>query len=555
MIHPDDSVSAVGDVFYKVVAWGDSLPAFDPLLMIKTVLLPPSSVQAFNRVVLKLSRLTGQLVIGGLVLRFATFAVPANVARVLAPISAVLHIPGIIVFTAGFRVEYVKILLGTFDFWFLYVASTLWFVVFSVVLSDIRALVVVICWLNFTDSLLQETYLRNSGFIVGVVLWEWVFYVLLTLWLSMEFVDEVHHYTMTTARGLTLSTKDLLVNVRGTMTMLLLRNVYRRLTHTKRQHDKLGTAMQSLGYRSKIALSVAEPRTSVRDSLFPPQASQQRQRSKHDSRLETANLTSTLDKRPPLQMFLASECARFDPRKTMCPRIGALSCLAAWKLVLLYLCGAAGGLCAVLCVFLPRGAVGGDAIAGVGLVTSGAFCSVLTCCCQRQLLKRVVTSFHFLFFSAQMVSTSASIMDIFGWHWIPAAGVGSSLLLAFTVLTVDALTPSMKRRLQLKFWMPVAFLVLFWLVQVTLLVDVLLLGVWDLHDRVFLDLTLAGHRAQFRVVPFLLSRVATLFVWSGRYVYVALSRQDDNALILLRGEVEFDYEGWKRQLRLASRAK
>ncbi|KAE9107213.1 hypothetical protein PF006_g21174 [Phytophthora fragariae] len=366
MIEPFDPVDArkrpqPQDQWFKIVAWDDDLPAFDPLVMVKTVVLSPSSVKKFNQLALKFARVTEQSVICAIMLRSATFALPAELGRKVAPIAALLHLPGMIVFTAGFRTEYVKIILHTFDFWFLHATNTIWAVVFSIVLGDVRALLVVVCWGNFTNALLQETYLRNTNFIMMIMVLELVYYILLLLWLSLEFVDGLHHYTVTTARGQTLSTKDILVNVLGTLTMLL--------------------------------------------------------------------------------------------------------------------------------------------------------------------------------------------------EWAPSCAVASLLLLVFTILTVDALTPTMKRRLHFKFWMPVVGIILFWMVEVVLLVDALVMGNWDLQDRVFLELIIFGRQAQFRVVSFFLSRILTIFVWSARYVNIALSRQNDNVLILLRGEVEFDYEGWKRQSRLGPGAK
>ncbi|KAG2946974.1 hypothetical protein PC117_g7180 [Phytophthora cactorum] len=43
---------------------------------------------------------------------------------------------------------------------------------------------------------------------------------------------------------------------------------------------------------------------------------------------------------------------------------------------------------------------------------------------------------------------------------------------------------------------------------------------------------------------------AIVLIWSGRFVYVAIMRLDDNALVLLRGDVEFDFDGWKKQTRV-----
>ncbi|KAE8995692.1 hypothetical protein PF005_g16214 [Phytophthora fragariae] len=557
MIEPFDPVDArkrpqPQDQWFKIVAWDDDLPAFDPLVMVKTVVLSPSSVKKFNQLALKFARVTEQSVICAIMLRSATFALPAELGRKVAPIAALLHLPGMIVFTAGFRTEYVKIILHTFDFWFLHATNTIWAVVFSIVLGDVRALLVVVCWGNFTNALLQETYLRNTNFIMMIMVLELVYYILLLLWLSLEFVDGLHHYTVTTARGQTLSTKDILVNVLGTLTMLLVQNLYRRFAHARRQYNDPGTLMQALGYRCKIALGTAEPST---PSIAPSRHREQQRRGIH---VDTATLVAVLNQRsklPPLKMRLTTESVRFDPRRTVWPRIGTLRPLSTWEFAVIYSSGTMGALFAVLPLFLPRNNDASGVIAVLGLVMTLLFSGIFVCCYQRQLLRRIALSFHFIFFATQILATGFCVIEIFSWEWAPSCAVASLLLLVFTILTVDALTPTMKRRLHFKFWMPVVGIILFWMVEVVLLVDALVMGNWDLQDRVFLELIIFGRQAQFRVVSFFLSRILTIFVWSARYVNIALSRQNDNVLILLRGEVEFDYEGWKRQSRLGPGAK
>ncbi|GMF28708.1 unnamed protein product [Phytophthora lilii] len=279
--------------------------------------------------------------------------------------------------------------------------------------------------------------------------------------LSLELIDDVHHYTVITTRGQKLSTKDILVNVIGTMTMLLLRNLFRRYTHAQRQYQEPGTPMQALGYRSKISLTTLDPLPSALSSVLPCPADQQRKQTCSAGRFNMGSFLSARDKGktfPLLRMYLASESARFDPRKTVWPRVGALALLTTGKRIALFFLGGIAGLFAAL-------------------------------------------------------------------------------------------------QLGFKFWMPVTAIVIFWFVEVFLLVDVLVLGYWGLQDRVFLDLALFGRRAQFCVAPFFLGRIVTIFVWSGRYVNMVLTRHNDSVTILLRGEVEFDYEGWKRQSRLASGVK
>ncbi|KAE8905351.1 hypothetical protein PF003_g10568 [Phytophthora fragariae] len=111
----------------------------------------------------------------------------------------------------------------------------------------------------------------------------------------------------------------------------------------------------------------------------------------------------------------------------------------------------------------------------------------------------------------------------------------------------------MKHRLRYKHWIIVNGIVSYVSVQVVVLLDALMWGNMGLQDRVIFDFTLVGRQAKLCVVPFFLSRIITITVWSARNAFVALTRPDDNALILLRGEVEFDYEGWKTQSNLGPR--
>ncbi|KAE9292577.1 hypothetical protein PR003_g24720 [Phytophthora rubi] len=60
------------------------------------------------------------------------------------------------------RTEYMKVLVCTFDFWFLETANTLWATTFCAVLGDSRVVLVLFCWVDFTFWLLEEAYLYNS---------------------------------------------------------------------------------------------------------------------------------------------------------------------------------------------------------------------------------------------------------------------------------------------------------------------------------------------------------------------------------------------------------
>lgn len=295
--------------------------------------------------------------------------------------------------------------------------------------------------------------------------------------------------------------------------------------------------MEALGYRYNIALSIMGYHVESTGSVKVFQGSSEANGTRFFNLTinKTNPRASQGEKRALLQMYLVAEHAKIDPHTTVWPRIGALEPISIWKSLALYSCGAMGGGLVALSVFLSEDASGAAETAVSALLTSIFFSGVHLCCCQRQLLKSIVTSFHFLFLLFQIVAIGVCVVDMLSWRWHCACGVMCSGVLAFTVLTIDALTPVMKQRLRFNYWMVVGGIVLFWLVQMELLLDVLVLGQLDLKDRVSLDFVVLGTHSQFHVAPFLLSRVVTVLVWAVRYVFVALTHHNDNALVLLRG--------------------
>ncbi|GMF28709.1 unnamed protein product [Phytophthora lilii] len=223
------------------------------------------------------------------------------------------------------------------------------------------------------------------------------------------------------------------------MAMLKLRKVYRRYKNVKHRKDNPEAAMQALGYRCKIALVSGPLVESLHSSIVPTYDSQPIK----GTMAINATTPDSSAKHLPLQMYLATESGTYDAGLTVLPRIGALTPISFWKLVVLYGFGWAGGMFAALSMFLSMGK-GAEVIAVSGVVTSTLFSGVFACCCQRQLFWRVITSFHFIFLTTQMIATAFCVIDIISGRWIPTCGVVSSLVLAYTVVAVDALTPTMK---------------------------------------------------------------------------------------------------------------
>ncbi|ETM98816.1 hypothetical protein F441_02150 [Phytophthora nicotianae CJ01A1] len=271
MIRPFDNCEPpppVAALSYETVLCTE-LPAFDPVPTLRSVLLKPPHLQRFECFLRKTGWLTMPIYACGLILRIAVCSVPAPIGRLVSPWAAILHIPPCIVFAAGIRVEFVKLILSAFDFWFPFAANTMFLIVFSCVLRDMRILLVVAVWIAFGCSFLQETYFRDSRNIAMSAFVEASLLILLMGSISLNIMDDLHHSNLLIAGGHTLSTKDVLVNVIGTMATLMMRTTYRRVKLIKRQKQMEGTATQSLGYRCFIALNPTGPGATSRNSVVP----------------------------------------------------------------------------------------------------------------------------------------------------------------------------------------------------------------------------------------------------------------------------------------------
>ncbi|EEY70333.1 uncharacterized protein PITG_05726 [Phytophthora infestans T30-4] len=511
------------------------LPAFDPVPTLRSVLLKPPHLQRFACFLRKTGWLTMTIYGCGLILRIVVCSVPAPIGRLVSPWAAVLHIPPCIVFAAGIRVEFVKLILSAFDFWFPFAANTMFLVIFSCVLRDMRTLLVIAVWIAFGCSFLQETYFRDSRNIAMSAFVEASLLVLLMGSISLNVMDDLHHSNLIIAGGHTLSTKDVLINVIGTMATLMMRTMYRRVKLIKRQKKMKGTATQSLGYRCFIALNPTGPGATLRNSVVPHplgpllffHAKSTLSRSKQD-RISSRHLSSNLVL-PPLQIHLVKNPRHYDPRDTLWRCVGSVEPLHVWQALVLQFCGGTGFL-----LTIPAPVAKETEVMGLLCLSSTVvFYAVNLFCCQR------------------LIAAHLCLADILSYRWTSTCGVAASYLWAQWSLTIDALTPAMRHRLLIKNWMPTCCIALFIVIQLLASLDILVLDYSHLRDRVFWDLNFLGRKAQFRVVTFLWSRVVTIFVWYGRLLYILVTRTHENALIILRGNVEFDYQTWRLQANIA----
>ncbi|GAB9468851.1 hypothetical protein Gpo141_00006153 [Globisporangium polare] len=531
MIHPEESSGptrpAPPPVLYEIVASG-LLPSFDPLVTVKQRLLSKRQIRVFNRVIRAISFALFPMYMAGFVLRYVTVFASAELGRIMGPVTLALQIPIAVQVVFAFRLEYLKVLTGTFEFCFLMLNATLWACCFAVYLQDTRALIIPLCWLDFVNLLLIETYFQDMQNVAVAATVSAGFLFSLSVGISLNAIESASQFAIARVSQHLLTSKDVLVNTMATMIMILMRLAYRKYDTLSNNRRALETGLwtQSMGYRCRIELRSHGTATQVEVLTAETIAA--------DVKL--------------LHMQFVQVSSLFDAADTVYPDINsAIARMRRWQLALLYGCGLVGFALTPVVVIPDAHTAYPKATPSFAVACiSGTCCFWLPmlCCAQRQLLLKLLASFDFIFVCVQLVSAHVSLCDMLAWDWTYCCGIASSFLWMQGVLVLDAITPCTRVRLRWTSWLVVPALVSNMLMQ--------LLLIWELfHDefynRLIVDSRIGGsYRVQFYVVPFFFSRQFTLFVWCIRLLNRWRTRRSEYELLLLLGNVEYNYAHWKQ---------
>lgn len=128
-----------------------------------------------------------------------------------------------------------------------------------------------------------------------------------------------------------------------------------------------------------------------------------------------------------------------------------------------YLCGVMGAVLSAIAMHpgaseLHPQITSSLAVLGLGLTLG--FWLWFSCYLQRRLLRRICTSFDFLFLYVQLVSAHMSLCDMLYWEWASCCGVLASFLWLQGVLVSDAVIPLIRERLGWQTWFAAPIIVL-----------------------------------------------------------------------------------------------
>lgn len=517
------------------MAASTSLPSFDLSFCLKHKLLNETQLRLYERVLRRFQPVLLQVYMTGFAIRAMAFFTPAPIGQWLAPISFALQIPHTINVIFLFRYDFARILAHTFDFWFLAVSVAIWLICFVCAFQDNRVWVLPSCCLDFIDAFLIESLFGSPKRILVVTLSSLMFFFAVIIALLFGQIDGLKNVQLIVSPSHALTTRDLLLNSMGTIMMLLCRLAFTMYKALQR-HNSSGLQIQSSGYRCRVKLQ-------------PIQVPAPQPRRPPPSDAKTKNGAHKYS------MLLASKCREpIDSARTLVPWIsnGKLLPLQVWAMNLVGVIGVVNTF-TVLFPWSIWSVEGKRIVAYVAMVCTFVFNTWFACYRQHLLLRKLVSSFHFLFLSVQFSAAYLCACDVVYWDKVSCYGLLCSWLWTHWVLLSDTICPITKDKIRLRLTnrLPVTILWGVVVAHMVVVCEVLVTNRWKLQDRTIFKYQVGDSLVEFRVVPVLLSRQITVLVWSTRMLWRVWRQHEPDELLLLQGRVEYDAPINLMQTRLA----
>ncbi|DAZ99354.1 TPA: hypothetical protein N0F65_005205 [Lagenidium giganteum] len=536
------------------------LPTVDPSLTIKQWLLSASAFNRYNAFLHKYNRPITVIGHTGSILSAAVIVGPASFGRVAAivqPFCSFIGAPSIIL---SLRVNLLRLVLSTFDFWYGSITDTVCCVCYAILFQDVRIAIMPLTWLGYVFSMCVDANLRDANETMGNAIANAGCMMFLGLACALQIIDDAHQLVLFSSWKRSLSTKEVLLNGLGILLIWMVRTAVRKRQCIERRKQTQQCTNQMISYRCKLILLVREGgiQSSVnavrggRGKVLSPvtsKASPKQVQLKHIPIPVTIKATRLICRR----LFLGFEFIRTRFSRTW----GRVLCLS-----ILYGVGLVGITTTVLVTLRLRDPELPNWLVITSISTTIAFFFVIAGLCQTNILLRLSSSFDAVFLSLQLQLAIICVCDLFNWDWRATCAVLSSYFWLQLVLVLDALTPVMRHQLAFDLRYATIVLVLAALGQVALTLELMVWDNWELQDRVLVDREVFGRPMVFRVVPFLFSRMLTVFLWCMRLVWRMWTRDHPSELILLLGNVEYVYKSnrgqqrpyqWRRQTTVTRR--
>lgn len=414
------------------------------------MLLTTNGLHTFNRIRTRGRHVFAVMLHLGNILMVITVLAPQRVGHYTAIIAPILQLPGFVLIVAAIRVQMVRILVTTYDFWFLTMSNAIFCACFAILLGDVRILSVVVGCLIVQVSICADAQVGNARQLLVSSLTNMVVHLMLFSAVLLDLVDTSSSQVVLfryASDDHAMSTRDVLMNTQFNMIVLFAKLVYRnwRIVRGRTREGR------QVSFRSVL---IPQTRKCVNCQCvlkLAPTLSASTARSRGSVASTRAVSASNIAQ---LEFVRIREV--FHVRNTIVPlrQGGFMESLllpqtdeqrSRWNkrtvsLALLYMTDLSGSLIGSTLAD-PMGWFHfewpGAFIEATSLLLSSAFCGVFFAFYHRRSLRRLVYTFDFVFLSSKITIACCCLSKFIGWDKALAVGV--------VLLAVDALGAHARR--------------------------------------------------------------------------------------------------------------
>uniref|UniRef100_K3WWN1 Uncharacterized protein n=1 Tax=Globisporangium ultimum (strain ATCC 200006 / CBS 805.95 / DAOM BR144) TaxID=431595 RepID=K3WWN1_GLOUD len=210
------------------------LPMVNAKRSVKKALLSDVGVKRYNSLKHKINHLSIFLYILAFPIGAAVLTVNAEYGRILCVFKFSLQIPMLIFVTAGLRVDILRILLSTYEFWFFTTLNALACILFVINFGDQRIFMAPVYWYGIQLCVCADAKIQDSRVGAAAVL-ATLYHVFLLVVFGLKLTPEAHPFALFHKNNRTMSSTDFLMNSFTTMMMLLARTAYRNKALQRRR--------------------------------------------------------------------------------------------------------------------------------------------------------------------------------------------------------------------------------------------------------------------------------------------------------------------------------
>ncbi|GLD96760.1 hypothetical protein PINS_up005443 [Pythium insidiosum] len=531
------------------------LPVIDPSRTLKSMLLTDRQISAFNNMMARNAVLVVTLYLAATVVFFAVMIVPVAISRAFVWLHLVGQFPAMLSFTLSMRFDMLKLLCGTYNFWFLSLMNVVFMSSLSMLWLDVRILIVPMSWWEYQNAVLTDANLRNMRQVVVVSVTNIFIVGFIFFAVTLQIMPDMREALVFDGARRSLAVHEVTAHSVVTLIILLLRLAF-RYRATLKNKDAKDNVIQCISYVCKVKprCVVEHPSVVARSGSSAQHNRERRRRWWRRRDALTKAPDEWIGRRCAVKLRLVRRGHKYHSTDTVLEQwlnlralalssSGLASQLHTWCLHVV------GGVATTLTpvswwsiIQRRRSQQSCELVLPVvAFVLTLSVVVRFVLQYQRRVLSQLAASFDFVFLSFQFSMLLLCVCDLFQWDGAAVVSSVTLWLWIHWVLTLDALLPIHRLRWGFRIEYTTLALVMLFIAQAMLYGELMVWSALRLQDRAFLEFHIGARRVTWRVVPMLMSRMVITSVWTLRLLWRVWRRHHADELILIHGDVEYTY--------------